>query len=214
MYCTPISPGKSRLIAYLVTNRTLPFVFQLLLKLPLWMNHILFRNKVLDGDNVFLHEQEHNLVELNRKSGSNGPSAWKRQFYLATRADTLVAAFRNWLDTGGKGGPFGPLHLVQEYPDRITDRRVLLDRYNQHTKNCRHCKRALAWIERLRYIFGSLGIAFMVALVGRASITCTLMNRGVAAFGLAGTICLLIWYWLSETREKFHFQDYDHASIP
>ena len=49
-----------------------------------------------------------------------------------------VAEFRRWLDTRGEGGPSpghpGPI---------LEDRRMLLDRYEQHVKHCTACKKVI-----------------------------------------------------------------------
>jgi hypothetical protein len=64
---------------------------------------------------------------------------------MPTKADTLVVAFRTWLDTVGGGGPFGPLPLAAGYPQPITSRRELLDRYHQHTASCSSCSKVSCW---------------------------------------------------------------------
>ncbi len=53
----------------------------------------------------------------------------------------MVTKIRNWLDdpSKGNGGPWGPDRYAAWRP-RITDRRVLLDRYNSHTKHCAACR--------------------------------------------------------------------------
>ena len=47
-----------------------------------------------------------------------------------------VTEFRRWLDKRGQGGPTpghpGPI---------LEDRRVLLDRYEQHVKHCNACQK-------------------------------------------------------------------------
>lgn len=75
IYVTPTKPGHSRLISSLSTNRkNLPWFLKLVLnKTPTWMEHALTRNKVLDGDAVFLHYQEHFLQEAEQSKGTS----WK-----------------------------------------------------------------------------------------------------------------------------------------
>ncbi len=52
----------------------------------------------------------------------------------------MVSRVRKWLDDPqqGNGGPWGPNRYASWGP-RITDRRVLLDRYESHTKHCKAC---------------------------------------------------------------------------
>lgn len=78
---------------------------------------------------------------------------------MPTPADTLVAAYRNWLDTQGGGGPFGSLadpssraakaaaaaaaaagSATLSPAGTLDSRRQLLDRYHQHTVHCASCR--------------------------------------------------------------------------
>lgn len=78
---------------------------------------------------------------------------------MPTPADTLVAAYRNWLDTEAGGGPFGSLADTSSQAARAAaaaagatgsaslpptgtqdSRRQLLDRYHQHTIHCASCR--------------------------------------------------------------------------
>lgn len=193
-------------------------------RLPFWMEHIFFRNPILDGDNVFLHYQEHIVAERSREleadnnahastswfnNGSRG-AGWRKEYFMPTRADALVAAFKNWLDVAGKGGPFGPLHRSPNYPPLVTDHHVLLNRYEQHTKNCPACRGALWWVERLR------GVAMAVCGVGFVAAVCSLIQtasvKSVAIGGMVGLVGALAWHWLNLLRAQFYFIDYDHAT--
>jgi pheophorbide a oxygenase len=227
VHCVPTKPGFSRIISFIVTNNTkLPSLFKLIKKLPVWLDHILFRHSVLDGDNVFLHYQEQFLVEKDRQAEGkqeegtekDSTAAWRKDYYMPTRADLLVAAFKNWLDTAGKGGPFGPLHKARGYPPLVTDHRVLLNRYEQHTKNCTACKKALKWIERFISVSAAVaaigfGAAIAATMQGAAQLGMkAVATRSVAGSAVVGLIAALIWRWLSVLREKFYFVDYDHAT--
>jgi hypothetical protein len=226
VHCIPTKPGFSRIISFIVTNNTkLPRLFKLIKKLPVWLDHILFRHPVLDGDSVFLHWQEQYLVEKDRqaeedeeKDEKSSTAAWRNNYYMPSRADLLVASFKNWLDKAGKGGPWGPLHKARGYPALVTDHRVLLNRYEQHTKNCTACKNALKWIERF------ISVAAAVAAVGfGAAIAATVQGAAqlgikavatssVAGGAVVGFLAALVWRWLSVLRQKFYFVDYDHAT--
>ena len=197
----------------------LPLFMRLTFAIPLWLDHILLRNTILDGDNVFLHFQEHHLAEESRamerdtrktSNNSNGNAmAWRKEYFMPTRADTLVAAFKNWLDVAGKGGPFGPLHRCANH-SLITDHRVLLDRYEQHTKNCPACRSALSWVERLRALSAVIAAIGLGAAV--SSVIQTAPAKTVAMCGVFGLLGALAWQGLSMLRAQFYFVDYDHAT--
>jgi len=162
---------------------------------------------------VFLHYQEHAMVEDEAQKGQG----WRKHYYMPTRADTLVAAFKNWLDVVGGGGPYGPLYQAPGYPPLQHDHKVLLNRYEQHTKSCKACSGALKWVERWRAVTAVVSaVGFAVAVVagvqvwgaggGAAAV------RPLAGGVLVGLVGALVTYWLSKTREAFYFVDYVHAA--
>ena len=137
---------------------------------------------------------------------------------MPTRADALVASFKNWLDKAGGGGPFGPLHKAPGYPALVTDHRVLLNRYEQHTKNCTACKKALTWVERYRAVAAAvaaigMGAAIAATVQGAATLGIkAAATRSVACGGIVALLGALVWRWLSQLEQKFYFVDYDHAT--
>lgn len=165
---------------------------------------------MLDGDGVFLHVQEHHIV---KRAAASGGSGWREAYYLPTRADTLVAAFRTWLDKAGGGGPFGPLHLAPDYPSLITDRRQLLNRYEQHTKSCVYCSKALVAIERLRSVAAAAAaVAWACALVAANAAYRSGGSRvDVAVSAVIGLVLTFAWRTLGNLAAAFRFQDYVHA---
>ena len=227
IYCVPTTPGRSRLISFSHTNNPkLPALFKLIKNLPLWLDHTVFRHPVLDGDNVFLHFQEQFLVDKAKKEEAAGTAtgtaaasnAWRKSYFMPGRADALVASFKNWLDKAGGGGPFGPLHKAPNYPSLVTDHRVLLNRYEQHTKNCTACKKALTWVERFRSFSAALAAVGMGAAVaafvqGAPALGIkALATRAVASGGIVALLSALVWRWLNQLEQKFYFVDYDHAT--
>eukprot|EP00887_Chlorella_sp_A99_P007093 scaffold2.g7093.t1 len=171
-FATPTTPGRCRVLAQTVSTYAKdPLPLAILSLFPRWYEHVMIRHKVLDGDSVFLHLQEHKLVDEARQleaeasagsgngaGGSDAPAtavaarAWHRLYFMPAAADVLVAAFKSWLDSKGGGGPFGPLHRLgaNAYPPRVADRRVLLDRWQAHTVACASCRRAFDFISKLR----------------------------------------------------------------
>lgn len=63
------------------------------------------------------------------------------RYYMPTPADAAVKAFRAWFSgPGGNGAEFG--HSAPGRSDAdLKPKRVMLDRYEQHTKNCPACSK-------------------------------------------------------------------------
>jgi hypothetical protein len=204
------------MVAFSTSTLKVPLLFKLLTNLPVWLNHTLFVHSVLDGDAALLHQQEHKLVEEDKRltkaaDGTHAPSAWRRLFYLPTRSDTLTAAFRKWLETRGNGGPFGPLHLHRCYSPLISDRRVLLDRYASHTQHCQACKRALSLVERCRLLAAAWAVVAVAASVTRAVASGVVLSSAVVHPAIAGLVGWLFFAALSGVRNWFYYTGYDHA---
>lgn len=177
VYATPIRRGECRLFA------RFPFKFasnipKFFLKLtPQWYNHI-NQNTILEDDQIFLHHQERYLESHDGN--------FAQAYYLPTKADLFVTAYRKWLGQF-KADPFlgQPLPVAQP-------KRVLLDRYHSHTIHCHSCRTALKNLQQLKLISLILGI---IAL----------------GFGYGlGVVALLLSLGLSKWERKF----YDGAEIP
>lgn len=139
---------------------------------------------------------------------------------MATKADSLVSAFKKWLD--GKGGPFGKhLYAAKDYPQLITDHRVLLNRYDQHTRNCKACMKALAVLNKVNAAaaaaaaisWGALACAGVAWLQNRAvaAATTALSTQSMAALGLSSFFFTLVWKMSGDMRQQFYYVPYVHA---
>ena len=105
-------------------------------------------------------------------TGLLAPS-WAQRVYLPTRSDSMVAAFRRWIDeyTAGKGAPWslylrssGEIDISDPIrpPRRETKERVL-DRYDSHVTHCSACNGALANARRVRRVAeGSVAAMLLV----------------------------------------------------
>lgn len=138
VYATPIGPGRCRAFVrnQLKFGSPLPgLIFKLL---PDWLSHV-SNHTVLEDDVVFLHAGETMAVAKGM-----GEKPMGQVYRMPGASDAFVAAFRNWLDTVGGGGPFGRMNgdWLQATGVRLT-REQLLDRYHSHTANCRSCSTAL-----------------------------------------------------------------------
>lgn len=196
-YCIPTVPGKSRIVAQFPRN----FNQRMHRLTPRWVEHLLVRNAVLDGDMVLLHQQEDDL----RHCQAGG--SWKTAYQLPTSADRLVIEFHRWFDQYCQGQI--PWQDAGQLPQPTLDRRVLLDRYHQHTQICSSCKGALQRIQQIQIgLLGWFAIAVALAAVlpdgSRQVIGIPLIL--LAFLGLGG------FAWLKFYLEpKFRFVDYVHA---
>ncbi len=128
-----------------------------------WVAH-LSTHFLVDADNVTQYS-----VDKNRSKGLG------RQVFLPAESDRGVAAFWTWLDKYGGGGP--PNSLLSRPIDPSAPpplRRVLLDRYEQHTKHCKSCLGAMKGFQTAYNLF------FLVA--------CVMAVSAVSLFTIAAVV--------------------------
>ncbi len=195
-YCLPVSPGKSRIVAHFSRN----FAQKLNYIVPRWWDHIQNRNAVLDGDMILLKQQENFLQDTN----------WKTAYKMPTSADRLVIEFRNWFDRycGGKM-PWDKAGITEITPTVETSRRVLLDRYRQHTQHCSSCRNTLKTIQVMQKVllaYFAIAIATVAVLPDSLRLTLGWYLTISALLGLG--IFAGLRYWL---MPKFYFVDYIHS---
>ncbi|XP_031099350.1 protochlorophyllide-dependent translocon component 52, chloroplastic-like [Ipomoea triloba] len=196
-YCVPVSPGNSRLIFASPRN----FAVWIDKVVPRWMFHI-GQNLILDSDLYLLHVEEHKLKEI-------GPYNWHKSCFVPTKADTLVVAFRRWLNKYAGGqvdwrGKFSGA-LPQTPP-----REQLMDRYWSHTVKCSSCNAAYKSLSVLEVALQVISIASIgiVAAAKRGLMSVATRNTLIAM----AVLCFLASRWLSHfTYKTFRFHDYDHA---
>jgi phenylpropionate dioxygenase-like ring-hydroxylating dioxygenase large terminal subunit len=199
-YCLPTEPGKSRIVAQFSRN----FAKNIQKITPRWWEHLKIRNSVLDGDMIVLHQQE---AFLQQKQESN---AWKTAYKLPASSDRPVIEFRKWFDKYCDGKlPWAEVGITAPMTQINEDRKVLLDRYHQHTQHCESCRQALAKIQKIQ---GILLIFSTASLVSVALFSDNLRGQfGIPLifFGLVslGFYSGLKW-WL---EPQFYFVDYVHA---
>jgi phenylpropionate dioxygenase-like ring-hydroxylating dioxygenase large terminal subunit len=201
VYCIPISPGKSRIVAQFPRN----FAKTLHRIIPRWWNHIHERHLVLDGDMILLHQQEYLLQQKQLNE------SWKTAYKLPTNADRLVIEFRNWFDKYCQGKlPWNQVGISDLETSKINDNRAeILDRYQQHTQNCSSCRTAVKNLERLQIAL----LAYFVFIISGVAV---LPDHWRLQLGLPLVITALlglgIYSWLKFFLiPKFYFVDYIHA---
>ena len=164
------------------------------------------RNSIQDGDNVFLHMQEQNLMK--ERNGDWTPNT----YFTPSSADYMVVNFRNWLRKEGGGGPFGP---SENQGTSSIPRRELLDRYKSYTLLSKEAQKALAFVNRSIAAFKMLGNVFL--LMGGALVVHS-MQKGVmfmwqtVACLSAFALCLFLQHFVrNKILSLFYFVDYVHA---
>ncbi len=181
VYATPTRKGECRIFAR--------FPFQFASKLPAffikatpqWYSHI-NNNAILEDDQVFLHHQERYLEKLG------GGEKFSQAFYLPTKADVLVFAYRQWLNDY-QADPFPGQTLSP-----ALSAEVLLDRYHSHTEHCHSCRGAWQNIQVARTAIA------IIALLAWAGTTIFALSGGenasaltIGAVGIVGVGSIGWW---------------------
>ncbi|KAG0586016.1 hypothetical protein KC19_2G056900 [Ceratodon purpureus] len=202
-YCTPMAPGKCRILVINARNfmtqlSSGPEWWQLF---PRWLDHQMMLN-IFDGDLTLLHEQERNLRDV-----TNGHvEKWNKAFFMPTKADRYVGAFRQWLSRhGGNGVPYVTGSTL---PPLVTKREDLLDRYHSHTKQCMCCSGALEGFKRAQtalYLVAGACIAVGAALAPTSQLRYLAVAVGVVS-------ALLAWYFQSWIQ-MFYYKGWNHARL-
>ena len=166
------------------------------------------KNKVLDGDNVFLHMQGQNM--RNEKT-----SGWTHNTYFTPMsADYMVVRFRDWLRKKGGGGPFGPLEIQETSP---ISRRELLDRYESYTLQNKEGQKMLSFINKMATVCDFLSRASLViagAWLIRSMHTGILYKWPTVTTIAVSALFFSIGRYLREKIvPRFYFVDYVHADM-
>lgn len=202
-YCTPTSPGRSRLFYCLVADKekapkAMKRAMALRPKWLLFLNHIQ-RNNVLDGDTVFLHGQDCYM----HQGGSS------QKYYMPTTMDKGIVSLRKWLGSLAGPIPWGtpatPDTWAKQYP-----RDEILSRYHQHTQHCKHCSKALkviTWLQRAAVAATAVSALLAAAAFGAGHSSLPFW----AAVGVSVVAAAFAAYRLAQVRQKFVFVDYVQA---
>ncbi|HIK08845.1 MAG TPA: Rieske 2Fe-2S domain-containing protein [Oscillatoriaceae cyanobacterium M33_DOE_052] len=200
VYCLPVLPGKSRIVAQFPQN----FAKTLHKLTPRWWAHTTLRNLVIDGDMIFLHQQERTV---QRKPNS---ATWKDIYKMPTEADRMVIEFRRWFDKYCHGKlPWEQVGITPELPPLNKNRASMLNRYEQHTRHCHSCRETLKWVERWQIIL----LAYFAITVATVAVLPDATRY--SWFGLTFTATALlglgVWAWLRfGLQPRFYFLDYVH----
>ena len=214
-YATPLTPTTTRVINHAVITAPMSrWVSALLAARPRWLDHLLL-NEVFDGDLAFLATTATNT----KKGGDHSGSDWAKACYLPTGADAPFRAWNQWLHSRGGGG--WAKSLTGEAPGTppptaYLPRRVMLDRFDSHTRHCPSCSKALKGLKtwgRVSQI--AAGAAFLAAVVAAGSAAAddgsVIASLAAAAPGIAAAAGLLAASAGMKAGEaRFVYKDYEH----
>tara|TARA_Y100000816_G_C26081250_1_gene569894 strand:+ start:366 stop:1643 length:1278 start_codon:yes stop_codon:yes gene_type:complete len=185
VFCTPIEPGKTKLfISYEFKNG--PF-YQIYKLIPKWGVHLLIQT-FFDSDTYLLNQQEKWLRKNNNDSLHN----IEKLYYMPTTSDKAVQIFNKW-----KKSNFHKSMSIDNNKFNHEDRKEILDRYYQHTKQCIYCSTALENFKKTQTL-GSIII----------------LSVGIYENSILTPFLSYIWFTLFEKIiEQFIFKDYVHKNI-
>eukprot|EP00245_Coleochaete_scutata_P001952 TRINITY_DN1245_c0_g2_i1.p1 TRINITY_DN1245_c0_g2~~TRINITY_DN1245_c0_g2_i1.p1 ORF type:complete len:487 (-),score=51.66 TRINITY_DN1245_c0_g2_i1:264-1556(-) len=199
----PTTPGNSRLFWIFPVN----FARTLVRLKPTWFDHITNRLAVTDSDLYLLHYQE--------RAAASMPELKNRltAYYIPTKADGFVSAFRKWYEKFAGGTPPWAPGVDTRLPPMLP-KEILLDRYNSHVAHCAACRGALDNFKRLQVGLQVAALAILAGLVADVATGSSVVAHSWALplLGL-GALLLLLSKALDSVIEGFHFKDYIHAYV-
>lgn len=204
LHCVPTGPNRSRVTYEMFSTNENKFT-KMGEKIPGFLDHQQ-RNLVFDGDHALLHIQE----RIAEREAAQPGGSWRKSYYMPTESDRIVTAWRQWLDRQGtpEWAPGAAPAPTQPLP-----KAVLLDRYEQHTKHCPTCMKALSNFKLARVAAAALSIAAAVASLSAA------LSRPVAsqwqlpaALAVAAVALAFAWRYANKWVHKFGYVPYDHQA--
>ncbi|MEH1769024.1 aromatic ring-hydroxylating dioxygenase subunit alpha [Nostoc sp.] len=189
LYSIPLGKNRCRV---LVRNYSNFFDFKTKL-MPPWVDHIMIRNKVLEGDLPIVVEQKKQIERLGKNL---------QELYLPLKtSDILVVAYRKWLDKYGSSLPFYQGYSTAKNIDNSEDINQLkpLDRFSQHTLICNSCSQAYQLTKRVQQSCVGVAIAF-------AAIAILTDTSGIKIAAVSTAITLIILAVMAQ-RLKTQFED-------
>ncbi|MEH2338809.1 hypothetical protein [Nostoc sp.] len=153
LYSIPLSKDRCRVLVRNYGN-----IFSQKIKLmPPWLDHILIRNKILEGDLQLVVEQKAQIERLGQNL---------KEVYLPLKtSDPLVVEYRKWLDKFGSSLPFYQGYSTSKnvVSNKSDQKLITLDRFSQHTLICHSCNQAYQVTNRLKQ--SCIGVAIALAAV-------------------------------------------------
>ncbi|MFN6570303.1 Rieske 2Fe-2S domain-containing protein [Dendronalium sp. ChiSLP03b] len=177
LYSIPVGKDKCRILLRNYGN----FFNWKIKYAPRWLDHVLLRNKILEGDLQLVVQQQAQIERLGKNL---------KEIYLPLKtSDTLVLEYRKWLDKFGTSLPFyqGYSSAKNLGMEDLKQNSTSQDRFLQHTQICSSCNRAYRLTNRLKNIFVGVAIALASAaiLVDIYQLKIALVSTALVSVGLA-----------------------------
>ncbi|MEH2358519.1 aromatic ring-hydroxylating dioxygenase subunit alpha [Nostoc sp.] len=153
LYSIPLGKDRCRILLRNYGNFFPPKIKLM----PRWLDHILIRNKILEGDLQLVVEQKAQIERLGQNL---------KEVYLPLKtSDTLVVEYRKWLDEFGSSLPFYQGYSTSKNvgSSEFAQKLITLDRFSQHTFLCSSCNRAYQVTNTVKQ--SCIGVAIALAFV-------------------------------------------------
>lgn len=185
LFMVPIEENKSLLFTGYHFNEN-DIKYKIFTSIPMFLRHML-TNRFLDSDTLILHKQEQYLESKNKNYHENN------QYYMPTESDAPIKTYRKWIKKALPEIPF--FNKIKTHGE--LSRKEILNRFEQHTKICKHCTRAL---KRSKYL-QKYGTLFFLVLFGYSKNIITVL------------LAFLNYYLFERFKNLLIFQDYIHNHI-
>jgi phenylpropionate dioxygenase-like ring-hydroxylating dioxygenase large terminal subunit len=185
VYCVPILPHKTRIfVQYEYDDGWFKEIYS---KIPSWFKHSL-THAFFDSDTMILYKQEQALRSKNILKDCTSI------YTTPTSSDYSIKSFHKWK----KSFPQIWSDLVNENNSTFElSRMQVFDRYNDHTKNCKHCSDALNNLKNMQKILPTLLLIHSI------------YNNNIYEV----TIAISIYYLIENMKSFFIYRDYIHNEL-
>lgn len=205
-YCTPETANSSQLIFRSEMHRKgVPKLVLTMLKMtPHWLNHITSPGKILDGDMMFLNRQSTQILNGELTPGSD--------YFMPAPCDKGTHELWRFMNTHCTNGINYYPHVVEAVPKPAEE---VLDRYTQHVKSCKFCKRAHDNIKLGMVVALAVAVAAgVMGFVGGVTALTAQARWGWKPQGacwLVAGVALWTYQKLQWLEKQFGFEPYIHA---
>lgn len=185
VFIVPVEERKTRIfIIRDLNNKSIITKFMSIL--PIWFRHT-FDNKFLDSDTFILNKQEEVIYNHNETYHNN------RLYNLPTTSDDSIKLYRKWMRWALPTIPF----INKKKSFQSLSREQALDRFEQHTKHCSTCLKALQNIKTTKIVFTVWSGIFFI------------YTRKIIFLILS----FISYNICKKLEQSFYFQDYIHNEI-
>lgn len=183
IYCVPILPFDTRVfIQQEFKNNITKNFFSII---PKWFKHVITQS-FFDSDTMLLYRQEKHLRENNILHNSS------RSYITPTSSDYSIHMFHKWKNIY----PHKWSNIINKKNINELNRNEIFDRYNRHTKNCKHCNGILNIINKIQ-----MSLPIFILLHGFNS-----NQYEIIAI-------IHIYFFLEYFKSYFIFRDYIHNNL-